>query len=133
MTFRSWRSYVGKPSRADLTWPSCTIQGKRTITWSTGVLITKFKSLTSISFMWIQFTIRTHYQIPFISYPKSSSKVRLMHMIKNREIFLVQIATRPFPKNIYRNLRTLLNSNLTRDEFRSFQTQTIHKIEGFKP
>ena len=23
MTFRSWRSYVVKPSRADLTWPSC--------------------------------------------------------------------------------------------------------------
>ena len=23
ITFRSWRSYVVKPSRADLTWPSC--------------------------------------------------------------------------------------------------------------
>ena len=23
MTFQSWRSYVVKPSRADLTWPSC--------------------------------------------------------------------------------------------------------------
>ena len=83
--------------------------------------------------MWIQFTRRTHYQIPFISYPKTSSKVRLMRMIKNREIFLVQIATRPFPKHIYRSLRAILNSTLTRNEFGSFQTQTIHKIEGSKP
>ena len=56
-----------------------------------------------------------------------------MHVIKNREIFLVQIATRPFPKRIYRSLRALLNSTLTRNEFGSFQTQPIHKIEGFKP
>ena len=56
-----------------------------------------------------------------------------MHMIKNREIFLVQIATKPFPKHIYRSLRALLNSTLTRNEFGSFQTQTIHKIEGSKP
>ena len=56
-----------------------------------------------------------------------------MHMIKNREIFLVQIATRPFPKHIYRSLRALLNSTLTRNEFESFQTQTIHKIKGSKP
>ena len=28
--------------------------------------------------MWLQFTRRTHYQITFISYPKISSKVRLM-------------------------------------------------------
>ena len=83
--------------------------------------------------MWIQFTRRTHCQIPFISYPKISSKVRLMRMNKNREIFLVQIATRPFPKHIYRSLRTLLNSTLTRNEFGSFQTQPIHKIEGYKP
>ena len=81
--------------------------------------------------MWLQF-IRSHCQIPFISYPKISSKVRLMHRIKNREIFLVQISTKPFPKHIYRSLRALLNSTLTRNEFRSFQTQTIHKIEGSK-
>ena len=83
--------------------------------------------------MWLQFTRRTHYQIPFISYPKIFFKVLLMSRIKNRKIFLVQIATRPFPKHIYRSLRALLNSNLTRNEFGSFQTQTIHKIEGFKP
>ena len=75
----------------------------------------------------------THCQIPFISYPKISSKVRLMQVIKNKEIFLVQIATRPFPKHIYRSLRALLNSALTRNEFGSFQTQPIHKIEGSKP
>ena len=56
-----------------------------------------------------------------------------MCRIKNREIFLVQIATRPVPKHIYRSLRALLNSTLTRNEFESFQTQTIHKIEGSKP
>ena len=83
--------------------------------------------------MWLQFTRRTHYQIPFIYYPKISYKVRLMRVIKNREIFLVQIATRPFPKHIYRSLRALLNSILTRNEFGSFQTQPIHKIEGSKP
>ena len=83
--------------------------------------------------MWIQFTRRTHCQIPFISYPKISSKVPLMRVIKNKEIFLVQIATRPFPKHIYRSLRALLNSTLTRNEFGSFQTQPIHKIEGSKP
>ena len=38
-------------------------------------------------------------------------------MIKNRAIFLVQLATRPFPKHIYRSLRALLNSTLTRNEF----------------
>ena len=133
MTFRSWRSYIVKPSRADLTWLSYTIQGKRTITRSIEVRIEKFKSLTSISLMWIQFTKRTHYQIPFISYPKTSSNVQLMHMIKNREIFLVQIAIRLFSKHIYRSLRALLNSTLTRNEFGSFQTQTIHKIKGSKP
>ena len=83
--------------------------------------------------MWLQFTKRTHCQIPFISYPKISSMVRLMSRIKNREIFLVQISTRHFPKHIYRSLRALLNSTLTRNEFGSFQTQTIHKIEGSKP
>ena len=133
MTFRSWRSYVVKPSRADLTWPSCTVQSKRTINLSTEVRIEKFKFLTSISLMWLPFTRRTYYKIPFISYPKPSSKVLLMHMIKNKEIFLVQIVTRPFPKHIYKSLRALLNSNLTRNEFGSFQTQTIHKIECSKP
>ena len=83
--------------------------------------------------MFIQFTRRNHYQIPFISYPKINSKVRLMRRIKNREIFLVQIATRLVPKHIYRSLRALLNSTLTRNEFESFQTQTIHKIKGSKP
>ena len=75
----------------------------------------------------------THCQIPFISYPKISSKVRLMRKTKNREIFLVQNATIPFPKHIYMSLRALLNSTLTRNEFGSFQTQLIHKIEGSKP
>ena len=83
--------------------------------------------------MWLQFTRRTHCQIPFFYYPKISSKVRLMRLIKNRKIFLLQIATRPFPKHIYRSLRALLNSTLTRNEFGSFQTQLIHKIEGSKP
>ena len=83
--------------------------------------------------MWLQFIKGTQCQILFISYLKTSSKVRLMRMIKNREIFLVPIATRPFPKHIYRSLRALLNSTLTRNEFGSFQTQPIHKIEGFKP
>ena len=55
-----------------------------------------------------------------------------MRRIKNREIFLVQIATIHFPKHIYRSLRALLNSTLTRNEFESFQTQTIHKIEHSK-
>ena len=83
--------------------------------------------------MWLQFIIRTYCQIPFIYYQKINSKVQLMRVIKNREIFLVQIATRPFPKHIYRILRDLLNSTLTRNEFGSFQTQPIHKIEGSKP
>ena len=56
-----------------------------------------------------------------------------MRVIKNRKIFLVQIATRPFLKHLYRSLRALLNSTLTGNEFGSFQTQTIHKIEGSKP
>ena len=107
--------------------------GKRTITWYIEVRIEKFKSLTSSSLMWLQFTRMTYYQIPFISDPKSRSKVWLLRMIKNREIFLVQLATRPFPKHIYRSLRALLNSTLTRNEVRSFQTQTMHKIEGSKP
>ena len=89
--------------------------------------------LTSSSLMWLQFTKWTHCQIPFISYQKTSSKVQIMRMIKNKEIFLVQIATKPFPKHIYRSLRALLNSTLTRNEFGSFQTQTIHKIDGSKP
>ena len=124
---------TGRRALAKLYWPSCTVQGKRAITWATEVRIEKFKSLTSISLMWLQFTRVTHYQIPFTSYPKIISKVRIMRRIKNREIFLVQITTRPFPKHIYRSLRALLNSTLTRNEFGSFQTQTIHKIEGSKP
>ena len=56
-----------------------------------------------------------------------------MRVIKNRKIFLVQIATRPFPKHIYRSLRAILNSTLTGKEFGSFQTQPIHQIEGSKP
>ena len=83
--------------------------------------------------MWLQFTKRIHCKIPFIYYPKISSKVWLMRKTKNRQIFLVQNATKPFPKHIYRNLRALLNSTLTRNEFRSFQTQLIHKIGGSKP
>ena len=83
--------------------------------------------------MCLQFTKRTHCQISFISYPKISSKVQIMRKTKNREIFLVQNATRPFPKHIYRSLRALLNSTLTRNEFWSFQTQLIHKIESSKP
>ena len=106
---------------------------KRAITWAIEVRIEKLKSLTSSSLMWLQFTRRIHYQFLFISYPKISSKVRLMHKTKNREIFLVQNATRPFPKHIYRSLRALLNSTLTRNEFGSFQTQLIHKIKGSKP
>ena len=121
-----WPRRIGRGALAELYWPSCTIQGKRAITWDTEVRIKKFKSLTSISLMWLQFTRRTHCQIPFISYPKISSKVWLMRRIKNREIFLVPIATKPFPKHIYRSLRALLNSTLTRNEFGSFQTQTIY-------
>ena len=133
---------TGRAALAELYWSSCTgravlaelhYPGKKAITWATEVQIEKFKSLTSISLMWLQFTRRTHYQILFISYPKISSKVRIMRVIKNREIFLVQIATRPFPKHIYRSLRALLNSTLTRNEFGSFQTQTMHKIEDSKP
>ena len=65
--------------------------------------------------MWLQFTRRTHFQIPFISYPKRSSKVRLMHRIKNTKIYLAQIATSPVPKHNYRSLITFLNSALTRN------------------
>ena len=83
--------------------------------------------------MWLQFIRKTYCQITFISDPKTHSKVRLLHMIKNRELFLVQLATRPFPKHIYRSLRALFNSALTRNEVGSFQTQTIHEIEGSKP
>ena len=50
-----------------------------------------------------------------------------MRRIKNTKIYLVQIATSPVPKHNYRSLRTFLNSTLTRNEFESFQTQTIHK------
>ena len=51
--------------------------------------------------MWLQFTRRTYCQISLISDPQTRSKVRLLSMIKNEEIFLVQLATRPFPKHIY--------------------------------
>ena len=44
-----------------------------------------------------------------------------------------QINYKTNPKHIYRRLRVLLNSTLTRNEFGSFQTQPIHKIEGSKP
>ena len=120
-------------------WPSwslaelITIQGKRAITWGINVRIDKFKILTSSSLMWLQFIRTIHCQIPFISKPNISSKVQLMSVIKNKEIFLVQISTRPFPKHIYRSLRALLNTTLTRNEFGSFQTQPLHKIEGSKP
>ena len=124
---------TGQGALAELYWPSCTVHEKRAITWATEVRIEKFKSLTSSSLMWLQFTRRTHCQIPFISYPKINSMVWLMRVIKNREIFLVQLATRPFPKHIYRSLIALLNSTLTRNKFESFQTQPIHKIEGSKP
>ena len=77
--------------------------------------------------MWLQFNRRTYFQIFFISDPKIRSKVRLLSMIKNREIFLVQLPTSLVPKHNYRSLRTFLNSTLTRNEFERFQTQTIHK------
>ena len=41
--------------------------------------------------MWLQFTRRTHYQIPFISYPKISSKARLMCTITKWQLLMVQI------------------------------------------
>ena len=128
-----WLRCTGRGALAELYWPSYIIRGKRAITWDTKVRNEKLKSLASSLLMWLQFTKGTYCQIPFISYQKISSKVRLMRRIKNREIFLVQIATRPFPKHIYRSLRALLNSTLTRNEFGSFQTQTIYKIEGSKP
>ena len=80
MTFRSWRSYAVNHDELSSTGPDdthLTVQSKKTRTWSTGVQIKKFKSLTSNSLMWLQFTRRTHYQIPFTSYLKSSSKVWL--------------------------------------------------------
>ena len=55
-----------------------TVQSKKTITWSTGVRIEKFKSLTSSSLMWLQFPRRTYYQILFISDPKTHYNVRLV-------------------------------------------------------
>ena len=77
--------------------------------------------------MWLQFTRWTHFQIPFISYPKRSSNIRLMRRIKNTEIYLVQIATSPILKYNYRSFRTFLNSTPTRNKFESFQTQATHK------
>ena len=41
--------------------------------------------------MWLQFTSGTHYQIPFIPYPKTSSKVRLMRTITIWQLPMVQI------------------------------------------
>ena len=40
---------------------------------------------------------------------------------------MIQLATRPFLKHIYRILRALLNLILKRNEIGSFKTQTIHK------
>ena len=75
--------------------------------------------------MWLKFTRRIPCKIPFIYYPKISSKVRLLRVIK--------IGKFSWFKLIYRSLRALLNSTLTRNEFGSFETQPIHKIEGSKP
>ena len=55
-----------------------TAQSKKTITWSTRVRIEKFESLTSSSLMGLQFIRRIHFQIPFISNPKTRFKVRLV-------------------------------------------------------
>ena len=76
--------------------------------------------------MWLQFTRRTCCQIPFIYNPKTCSKVWLLRMIKNMKIYLVQLAARPFPKHIYRILRALLNSTLTRNEIESLQTMYLY-------
>ena len=54
------------------------VQSKKTITWSIGVRIEKFESLTSSSLMGLQFIRRIHFQIPFISDPKIRFKVRLV-------------------------------------------------------
>ena len=43
----------GSDTLVEQYWPSYTIQGKRTITWAIEVRIEKFKSLTSISLMWL--------------------------------------------------------------------------------
>ena len=55
-----------------------TVQSKKTITWSIGVQIEKFKGLKSSSLMGLQFIRRIHFQIPFISDPKTCFKVRLV-------------------------------------------------------
>ena len=68
----SWTTLVGRP------FAHLTVQSKKTITWSTGVQIEKFKSLTSSYFMGLQFIRRIHFQIPFISDPKTRFKVRLV-------------------------------------------------------
>ena len=68
----SWTTPVGRP------FAFLTIHSKKTITWSTGVHIEKFKSLTSSSLMGIQFIRRIHFQIPFISDPKTRFNVRLV-------------------------------------------------------
>ena len=56
----SWTTPIGRP------FAHLTVQSKKTITWPTRVQIEKFKSLTSISLMGLQFIIRIHFQIPFI-------------------------------------------------------------------
>ena len=68
----SWTTPVGRP------FAHLTVQSKKTITWSTGVQIEKFKSLTSSSLMGLQFIRRIHFQIPFISDPKTRFKVWLV-------------------------------------------------------
>ena len=73
----SWTTPVGRP------FAHFTVQSKKTITWSTEVQIEKFKSLTSSSLMEIQFIRRNHYQIPFLFYPKTGSKVRVMYATLN--------------------------------------------------
>ena len=62
--------------------------------------------------MWIQFTRRIYCKIPFIYDPKTRSNVWLLSMIKNTEIYLVQLAARPFMTHINRSLRVLLNLTL---------------------
>ena len=79
----SWTTSVGRPLFMDDHFAHLTVQSEKTITWSTGVQIEKFKSLTSSSLMGLQFIRRTHYQIPFIYYPKTGSKVRVMYATLN--------------------------------------------------
>ena len=45
---------------------------------------------------------------------------------QNREIFLVQLAARPFPKHNRRSLRTFINSTLTRNKIGSLKTMYLY-------